>query len=288
MAEPSEGKAMIEEALAINRKLLGNENIEVVNCLIGLIPIVSRTGTLAETEKMLRQVLEMQKRLLGREHRDVAGSLAGLASVQADKGELAEAEDTARAALAMQRRLLGERHPDISDSLGNLADILFRRGKLAEAESAAREGLKMYETLLGKDELDLPTGSWDALTDILRAEGKLAVESTLAYERMAKRDLYLTEKLSSQPRELHFLYRRGTLRGQMGRWREATADLSKAVELGSDYHHNFVDLAERRRDGHYDDQGLSHSPFPWLCGLSHRQILHDRHDRSLAPAGHLA
>src|SRR5207247_11307083 len=33
MARPSEARPMLEEALAIYRKLLGNENIEVIHCL---------------------------------------------------------------------------------------------------------------------------------------------------------------------------------------------------------------------------------------------------------------
>src|SRR5207249_803321 len=42
----SEARAPIEEALEINRRLLGNEDIEVVNCLNELLQIVYQDGTL--------------------------------------------------------------------------------------------------------------------------------------------------------------------------------------------------------------------------------------------------
>jgi len=236
----SEARTMIEEAIAINRRLLGNDDIEVANCLSDLIQLVFQTGTRGETEGMVRQVLAMQKKLLGREHKDVAVSLDMLAGSLATKGQLAEAEDTAREALAMQRRLLGDRHPDIPDSLDILSSILLQRGKLVEAEAASREALTRFETLMGKD---YPGWLSESLTDVLRAEGKLAEAAALAEERMAKSELALSERLASQPGRSDLLLDRGYLRGRRGRWRDAVADLSKVVELRPDNYTSFALLA---------------------------------------------
>src|SRR5262249_49502516 len=63
-----EARAMLEEALAIYRKVLGEENIEVANCISDLLEIVFAEGTRAETEAMVRELLAKQKKLLGAEH----------------------------------------------------------------------------------------------------------------------------------------------------------------------------------------------------------------------------
>jgi len=243
--ETSETRAMLEEAMAINRRLLGNEDIEAVNCLSELSWLLYTSGTLAEAEAMVRQVLAMKRKVLGHEHKDVASSLVLLAVVQATKGELTEAEETLRQALAMQRKLLGERHPEIVDSLVYLSLLLVREGKLVAAEAASREAETMFEKVMGKD-FPYPIDSFDGLPGVLRAEGKLAEAETLAHERMVKSDQALSERLAAQPGRSDFLLDRGYLRGWMGRWREAAADLSKALEVRSKVrsHPPFVGLAE--------------------------------------------
>jgi len=99
--------------------------------------------------------------------------------------------------------------------------------------------------VMGKD-FPYPIDSFDGLPGVLRAEGKLAEAETLAHERMAKSDQALSEKLAAQPGRSDFLLDRGHLRGWMGRWREAAADLSKALEVRSQVrpHPPFVGLAE--------------------------------------------
>jgi len=234
---------MLEEALAINRRLLGNEDIEVANCLYELAEVLNITGTLAETEATVRQALAMQRKILGREHQDVASSLIELAEVQAAKGEWAEAEDTAREALAMRKKLLGDRHPDTAFSLFYLSETLLHRGKLAEAEAAAHESDTMFVKLMGNDHLFVPYWFLKGTPDVLRAEGKLVEATALVHERIAKQEQALSERLANQPERPDFLSDRGFLRGRTGRWREAAADFSKVVELRPDYHHNFNCLA---------------------------------------------
>jgi serine/threonine protein kinase/tetratricopeptide (TPR) repeat protein len=227
----SEARAMLEEALAINRKLLGDEHIEVANCLSELLIIVSETGTRAEADAMVRQLLAMQRKLLGPEHKNVLQSLEILAGVYATKGEMAEAEVTERETLAMYRKILGEGHPDTARSLYSLAYILFRQGKLVEAEAAAREALTMAQTYAGGDFNHFPEWWLDGLTQVLRAEGKLAEASALAKEQIAKSERPLNEGLASQPGRFDLLLARGYLYGRTGRWPEAVADLSRVVEL---------------------------------------------------------
>jgi tetratricopeptide (TPR) repeat protein len=131
----------------------------------------------------------------------------------------------------MHRKVLGERHPDTIYSFYKLADILVYRGKLAEAEAASREALTRNEAIKGKDFPDFPQSWLDGLTRVLRAEGKSAEATVLTQEWMAKSELAFSEGLASQPGQFILLYDRAYLRGRMGRWGEAVADLSRIVEL---------------------------------------------------------
>src|SRR5438046_2518714 len=64
-----------------------------------------------------------------------------------------------------------------------------------------------------------------------------------AQEGTAKGEQALSEKLASQPARSDLLGFRASLRGRMGRWREAAADLSKILELRPDDHQPFPNLA---------------------------------------------
>jgi serine/threonine protein kinase len=231
----TEARTVIEEALAINRRLLGEENIEVASCLSEVVNLLDDLGTRAETEEMARQALAIQRKILGPEHRDVALSLQSLAWALAEKGELVEAEDTMCKSLAMQRKLSGDRDPDVAWALVDLSWMLLQRGKLVEAEAAAREGETMYDALLGKDAPFLSQVLiWQP--EILQAEGKPSEGIELARERMARSEQALNERLASQPTRCDLLFARGHIRGRTGRWSDAAADLSKMVELRPDYY----------------------------------------------------
>jgi tetratricopeptide (TPR) repeat protein len=214
----------------------------MVKCLNELTAVVVQTGTLAESERMVRQVVAMQRKVLGPEHADVADSLDSLAGVLTDEGELAEAEETQRESLAMNRKLLGERHPTVAWSVYNLAGILINRGKFAEAEAASREAVTKFEAL--DNNKNVPPLILDGLTEVLRAEGKSAEAAALSRERMARSELGRNESVARHPGEPGPFVGRGFLRGRMGRWREAAADLSRVAELRSDdygYYNNLDD-----------------------------------------------
>jgi serine/threonine protein kinase/Flp pilus assembly protein TadD len=238
----SEGRVMLEEALSINRTLLGNENVEVAKCLSELSRALPYTGTLAESEAMAFQALAMQKKILGPDHEDVAYSLAFLAELQTDQGELVEAEETIRQALAMQRKVLGERRPETAYCLDELSRVLIQRGKLADAETAAREADAKFEVLMGGS-LSYQDEILGTLPRALKAQGRLEEAGTLVHERMVKLDQALGARLLSQPARPDFLSDRGRLRGRMGRWHEAAPDISRALELKQDYHLNISRLA---------------------------------------------
>jgi serine/threonine protein kinase/tetratricopeptide (TPR) repeat protein len=180
-------EAMHRQALAMNRKLFGDESLQVALSLDDVaMDVFGQREQLAAAEAMGRESLAMLRKLLGREHRYVAIALFDLASVLPQQGKLAEAEITIREALAMQRKLLGDEHRDVATSLDLLGTILVSEGKLAEAEGYLREALAKHRKLLG-NEHPYVASALGHLARMYRAQGRLADAEVLSREALAMR-----------------------------------------------------------------------------------------------------
>ena len=179
----AEAEDLEREALAIRRKLFGNEQLEVAQSLDNLALVFHAQGKNAEAESRLREALAMRQKLLGGENQPVAMSLLNLADALSEEGKYAEAEPLFREALAMRRKLDGSEHPDVAYALGHLAVLLRRQGKLAEAEAANREALTMNKELLGNEHPNTII-TLDHLADVLRDQSKLAEAETLYREAL--------------------------------------------------------------------------------------------------------
>jgi tetratricopeptide (TPR) repeat protein len=255
----------LRQALAMNRKLLGDEDAEQ-NYLQFLAEVLQLRGKLDEAESMSRQVLTMNRKLKGNEHPDVAASLNNLAVLLKTRGKLDEAETLQREALAMQRKLYGSNHPEIAISLSNLAGILEKEGKVDEAESLCGEALALQTKLCGRNSLAVAY-SLNNLAEFLASAGKL-YEAESAYresfailhehhdphwitslralarilvlddKRAEAEDLFRdclppnTEYVPERASELaDFLLHRATFFAQIGKWKESAADLGQVIEL---------------------------------------------------------
>src|SRR5438309_6583898 len=75
-----EAETMYGQALAMRRRLEGNEHLQVANSLNNLAAVLRDQGKLADAESMQREALAIERKLLGNEHATVATSLGLLAS----------------------------------------------------------------------------------------------------------------------------------------------------------------------------------------------------------------
>ena len=82
----------MRESLAMNRKLQGNENLDVARALNGLASALLYQRKLAEAETLFGDSLGIYRKLEGNENLEVARCLNNLALVLKDQGKLAEAE----------------------------------------------------------------------------------------------------------------------------------------------------------------------------------------------------
>ena len=179
-----QAEVMYREALALRRKSLGEEHLDVARSLTSLGQVLYRQRRMAEAQAMHREALTMRVKLLGSEHLEVAASLGWVANMLRIQGALPEAEAMHRQALAMRRKLLGDEHLDVAHSLKSLALDLANQGKIAESEQLHREALTMRRKLLGNEHLDV-ADSIGTVASLLATQRKLSEAATWYRESIA-------------------------------------------------------------------------------------------------------
>ena len=184
--EYEKAELRLRGAVAMRKKLLGVQHLDVARSLGELTLALLRLSKLEEAETSAREALAIRRKVLGNEHPDVAVSLGGLAGVLHWQDRLEEAESTIREALAMFRKLLGNEHREVAASLGGLGFILGEQGRLDEAEVAVREAIAMRTKLLGRIHPDTAFSLYN-LAIVLTDQGRLDEAEAVNRESLAIR-----------------------------------------------------------------------------------------------------
>ena len=146
-----DSETMHREALTMRRKLLGNGHADVAESLVSLTINLRGQGKFAEGETLASEAVTIAKQWFSNEHPRVALALLALASVVGHQGRFAESAAIHLEVLAMRRKLLGEFHPGVAESLSHLADVTESQSKWVESVDFARQSLEMDRKLLGED-----------------------------------------------------------------------------------------------------------------------------------------
>jgi serine/threonine protein kinase/tetratricopeptide (TPR) repeat protein len=230
LGEYQKAEAMQREALAMRRKWLGNEHLQVAESLRDLADALRREGKYAESETLLRDSLAIFRKRLGNGHEDVAGLLVLLGDVLRYEGKLDEAELMERQGLAMWKKMLTTEDERVGVALNNLALVLRSQGKLGEAEGMFREALALYKKVLGNENPEIAI-TLDNLADVLLDQGRWTEAETLERETLAmRRELLGNEnpKVADSLNKLaRVLYQQGKLAEAETMFHEAQAMLSK-------------------------------------------------------------
>ena len=152
-----QARGLFEQALAVRRRVLGEEHPATLTSMNNLALTLSAQGDLAGARSLQEQVLAVSRRVLGEEHPDTLGSMNNLANTLRAQGDLAGARSLHEQALAVRRRVLGEEHPDTLTSMNNLAESLRAQGDLAGARSLGEQALAVRRRVLGEEHSDTLT-----------------------------------------------------------------------------------------------------------------------------------
>lgn len=137
------------EALALSRRLWGEDDLNVATSLNNLAGVYKRQGQFEKANVLYQQSLQIRVQHLGSKHASVAASLNNLAGLLVAQGNYREAEPLYLRALQLRRCLLGSTHPAVATSLNNLAGLYFTQGRYAQAVSLGQQAVQVSEQTLG-------------------------------------------------------------------------------------------------------------------------------------------
>ncbi len=227
LAEYEKAEAMLREALALKRQLLGAEHAETAIAMSDLGRALITRGKRDEGENLLREALELQRKVLGAEHVEVAETLGSLAWTATQQLRPEEAERLGRESLAIWQKLCSPESVEVVESLLSMAEFLRIQRKLDEAEQLVRQA----ERILSKQadqETPLLADAKNNLAVLLLDQSKLAEAEVLFQEVLViQRRIYGHE----HPRIALTLQNLGVAYLGQQKPVDAEASLSKALAM---------------------------------------------------------
>ena len=148
-AQYSEAEPLYQEALAMRKRLFGNEHPDVAQSLNNLALLYYMQDRYSEAEILYHEALAMKKQLFGDKHLSVTTSLNNLAGLYHDQRRYSEAEPLLQKALVIKKQLFGDEHFEVAHSLNSLAGFYRNQGRYSEAESLLQKALAIHKRLSG-------------------------------------------------------------------------------------------------------------------------------------------
>jgi eukaryotic-like serine/threonine-protein kinase len=223
--EYGEALPFAEEALALQRRLHGEEHTDVATSLLALASILQASGEFDRAEELNRQCLAMRRKLLGGEHPHVAIVLNNLGLLLQARGRLEEAEQNLRKALAVRRAALGDHHLEVAASRNNLALVLYAKGDFSGAADQIERALAIWRPVLGETHPHVLT-ALNNLGATWRDQGELAKAEPVLREALALRRKVLGEEHPDVAQSRNNL---GELLAKKGEFAEAEANSRAAL-----------------------------------------------------------
>ena len=247
-----EAVPLMEASVALNRRLLGPDNLLTLTALSNLATMQREQGDTEGLEATYRAIVDGQRRAAGDDHLALIRRVNDLAVFLRDQGRYDEAAPLFRENIARGRRL-PEPHADgLGVTLSSYGKLLLETGALDEAERVFTEAREVFLQTLGPDHsrnaraLAGLGNVWLARGEPVRAEryfrDALAVRSALPPEHRGRVSVEtdLAASLTAQ-----------------GRYAEAEALLLHALPALEAIHHAEVPLTRERLVALYEAWGRS-------------------------------
>jgi CHAT domain-containing protein/predicted negative regulator of RcsB-dependent stress response len=137
-------------ALAIRKKLFGDDSAQVASTLNNLAVLYEFTGKFNEADVLFKRSLEINRKIFGEKSNEVARNLFNLSDVYRRQHKFAEAEQYCRQSIAILQELSG-RELELAQVMQSLARQYSEEGKFAQAEPILKQTLAVEERIYGKD-----------------------------------------------------------------------------------------------------------------------------------------
>jgi serine/threonine protein kinase/Tfp pilus assembly protein PilF len=183
LGQYQKAKEQLERALALRRRLLGEEDPKTLRTSHRLARTADRLGNYQEAAELSRKTLAGQRRVLGVENRETLISMNGLAGIYRLEGNYGQAEELDRQTLELRRRVLGPEDPDTLGSRMNLAFDYGIEGKYTQAETLLTQTIETYRRVRGPEGPDT-LNSMLNLADLYTHQGKYVQAEALSSQTL--------------------------------------------------------------------------------------------------------
>jgi eukaryotic-like serine/threonine-protein kinase len=141
-------KQAYEQALEIDRRVLGDDHPKVAFRLQNLAIVAQNMGDHRQAEVLYRDALQREERTYGDRHPETAITKGNFGLLLQREGRLAEAEPLLRDAVAIRLSLYGPDHYKVGYARVSLAMLLHDKGDVADSENEFRQALAIYDSSL--------------------------------------------------------------------------------------------------------------------------------------------
>jgi eukaryotic-like serine/threonine-protein kinase len=148
--EYPQARVLLEEALVIRRKALGDGHPDVATSLMGIGGVADLTENSAVAVRSFRQAFEIRRRAFGDGDSRTTDALYELAQVLHTSGDYDAARQSFDRWSAAIARQAPQVTPDRANQMNYLASILQFTGRLDQAERIARGALEIDRALYGE------------------------------------------------------------------------------------------------------------------------------------------
>jgi serine/threonine protein kinase/tetratricopeptide (TPR) repeat protein len=138
-----------QQAIAIDRRLFGEQHPAVADGLNNLGAIEYDRGNYAASESDYRQALAIAERWYGPDHPETAANLTALAQTLTSEKQLSEAQALLERALAIQKRGSGPVRSTVATTLNQLGVLAFQEKQYETAKSYFNEAIETWKKVYG-------------------------------------------------------------------------------------------------------------------------------------------
>jgi tetratricopeptide (TPR) repeat protein len=227
-------KILRDALLEVKEGSIYEENPNIAFAFNNLGNVLSDEAEVAGAETAYRRALKIMQNIFGNEHPETTSVLENLSFILDKQGKLGEAETNLCRSVEVKRKTWAQKHPEeVAVSERELAGMLMDHGKADKAEARAREALAIVRDSSDPIPNDV-AASVRVLANILVRQKKNTDAERLYNEYLAQPAFAANHQL---------LQGRGEFFARFTRWKEAAADLNRAIEALPDDHTTWHSLA---------------------------------------------
>jgi serine/threonine protein kinase/Tfp pilus assembly protein PilF len=189
-------ESLNHQALAIDRKLFGEQHPDVAQELNNLGAIEMNRGNYPSSEAYYRRALAITEAWYGTDHPETAANLTALSQPLTEENRDEEAQGLLERALTIQKRVNGPVHSTVATTLNQLGLLAFKRDQYDSARTYFTQAMEIWVKLYG-DQHQFVAVAYSNLGSVCLDEKDYACAEKMYREAVRRLDAASSESLSA-------------------------------------------------------------------------------------------